>query len=108
MLTEIDDNLLTVNNDLLHIKDNIIKKLLDEISMLRLKLNKLENDVPTNFKNRENNIEICGIPSVVTDKNLEGTVINILSVINCPVERKDIQACHSILNLWIKRQCQIR
>ena len=43
--------------------------LLDEISMSGLTLNKLENDFQTNLqKQRENNIEICGIPSVVTDK----------------------------------------
>ena len=59
----IDKNLAIVNNDLMHIKDHLIQKLLEENNLLRNKVDKLELDVQRNLqKQRENNIEISGIP----------------------------------------------
>ena len=93
----IDENLTSVNNDLLAIKDHLIQKLLDENAFLRERVSKLESDVQTNFqKQRENNLEITGIPAEVTDDNLEETTINILNSIDCQISGDDIQACHRL------------
>ena len=93
----IDGNLTQVNNDLLHIKEHLIQKLLDENASLRSKVSKLEGDLQQNLqKQRENNIEISGIPTEVNDEELETTAISILTAIDCHVQPNDIQACHRL------------
>ena len=93
----IDVNFTSVNSDLMHIKDNLIQKLVDEITFLRNKVSKLETDMNFNFqKQRENNIEICGIPTEVANDELEKTVVKILSSISCSITPEDIQACHQL------------
>ena len=96
-LDKIDENLAIVNNDLMHIKDHLIQELLEENNLLRNKVDKLELDVQQNLqKQRENNIEISGIPSEVADDQLEATVINILGSIQCNLVPDNIQACHRL------------
>ena len=81
----------------MHIKDHLIQTLLEDNKLLQSKVEKLEIDVQQNFqKQRENNIEVSGIPAEVSDDQLEGTVISILSSIECTVLPCDIQACHRL------------
>ena len=47
-------------------------------------------------KQRENTIEICGIPTEVANVELEKTVVEILSSISCSITPEDIQACHRL------------
>ena len=94
---KIDENLAIVNNDLTHIKDHLIKKLLEENLFLRSKVDKLKIDMQQNLqKQRENNLEFSGIPAEVLDDQLEGTIIEILSSIECKMLPDDIQACHRL------------
>ena len=47
----------------------------------------------------QNNIEINGIPTSISDDNLESTVINVLSkATNVHATADDIEACHRIGN----------
>ena len=96
-LGKIDDKLTIVANDLTHIKNNIITKLLDENAILRSKLCKMEIDMQMNFqKQRENNIVLSGIPVEISDDALENTVVSIAQSLNCPIDNDDIQACHRL------------
>ena len=43
---------------------------------------------------RRNNIVISEMPDSIDDKNLENTVISIMSNININTKKNDIEACH--------------
>ena len=45
---------------------------------------------------RRNNVEICGIPNSVPDKDLEKKVIEIASTLNVRLSPGDIEACHRL------------
>ena len=97
--------------------DFIIKHLLNENSKLKDRIGVLERvttvqseaiDRKTRFQtgrsrtqlrlndqySRELNVEFCGIPTNITQGNLQNSVINICDKIGVHVEEGDIQACH--------------
>ena len=93
-----------LDNELLNLKDVIIKNLQAENQRLRKKVNVLENKILTPEREhnsleqygRRNNIEITGIPDSVPDQNLEEKVVDILNEITVNVSAKDIEACHRV------------
>ena len=93
-----------LDNELLNLKDAIIKNLQVENERLRKKVNVLENKI-LNLESehnsleqygRRNNIEITGIPDSVPDQNLEEKVVDILNEIIVNVSPKDTEACHRV------------
>ena len=93
-----------LDNELLNVKNVIIKNLRVENECLRKKVNVLENKVLTleskhnslEQYGRRNNIEIRGIPDNVRDQNLEEKVVDISNKISVDVSPKDIEACHRV------------
>ena len=93
-----------LDNELLNLKDAIIKNLQVENERLRKKVNVLENKI-LNLESehnsleqygRRNNIKITGIPDSVPDQNLEEKVVDILNEIIVNVSPKDTEACHRV------------
>ena len=93
-----------MDQELLNLKDVIIKDLQVENQRLRMKVNNLENKVMSLEINenhleqygRRNNLEITEIPDDVSDENLKEKVIHVLSEIQVKVSGSDIEACHRI------------
>ena len=94
----------SLKDEIINLKDIVIKNLQDENAWLKEKCEKLENRVAILESNhndlvqygRCNNIVFRGIPENVSDNNLESTAIAVLSDINVQVETRDIEACHQI------------
>ena len=93
-----------LDNELLNLKDVIIKNLQVENERLRKKVNVLEKKILTlesehnslEQYGRRNNIEIAGYPDSVPDQSLEEKVVDILNEISVNVSPKDIEACHRV------------
>ena len=93
-----------LDNELLNLKDVIIKNLQVENERLRKKVNVRENKFLTlesehnslEQYGRRNNIEITRIPDKVPYQNLEEKVVDILNEISVDVSPKDIEACHRV------------
>ena len=93
-----------LDNELLNLRDLIIKNLQVENERLRKKVDVLENKILTlesehtllEQYGRRNNIETTGIPYSVPDQNLEEKVVDILNEITGNVSPKDIEACHCV------------
>ena len=93
-----------LDNELLNLKDLIIKNLQVDNERLRKKVNVLENKILTlesehnslEQYGRRNNIEITGILDSVPEQNLEEKSANILNKISVNVSPKDIEACHRV------------
>ena len=93
-----------LDNELLNLKDVIIKNLQVENERLRKKVNVLDNKSlalesehnSLEQYGRRNNIEITGIPDSVPDQNLKTKVVDILNEITVNVSPKDIEACHRV------------
>ena len=91
-----------IDQELLNIKDPVIKNLQVENQKLRNKINQLENKVISLEANtnsleqygRRNNLEISGIPDSISNNELEDKVIEILSTVDVNVSKSDIEACH--------------
>ena len=91
-----------IDQELLNIKDVVIKNLQVENQKLRNKINQLENKVISLEANtnsleqygRRNNLEISGIPDSISNNELEDKVIEILSKVDVNVSKNDIEACH--------------
>ena len=91
-----------LNDEIINLKDMIIKNLQDENTRLKEKREKLENRAVILESNhndlaqygRWNNVVFSGIPQNVPDKNLESTVILVLSDIDVQVEPRDKEVCH--------------
>ena len=93
-----------LDNELLNLKDVIIKNYQEENRNLRKKVNVLENKILT-LESEHNsleqygccsNIEISGIPDNIPDQILEGKVVDILNEISVNVSPKDNEACHCV------------
>ena len=99
-----------LDNELLNLKDVIIRNLQVENERLSKKVNVLESRILTveNEHNsleqygRRNNIEITGIPDNVLDQNLEEKVVDILNEISVNVSPKDIEVCNRV-GVWKNR-----
>ena len=107
-LAKIEKNIITTTNclkeELINLKDIVIKWLREENKKLREKCSKLENDVVCNESSvnalekcgRRNNIVVSGIPGHVSEGNLEETAISVLSDIEVNVSANDVEAFHRI------------
>ena len=92
----------SLKDEIINLKDIVIKNLQDENTRLKVKCAKLENRVNILESNhndlaqygRCNNVVFSGIPENVPDNNLESTVISVLLEIDVQVESRDIEACH--------------
>ena len=87
-----------LDNEILNIKDIIIKDLQMENQRLRKKVSDLQKKIDIIEENnnsleqygRRNNIEITGIPESVEDQKLEETVVKVLNTIDLNVSTNDI------------------
>ena len=97
-------NITNLKDEVINLKDIIIKNLQDENKRLKTKENVLENkiiDLEIQNNNldqysRRNNVEISGIPQSVSDNQLEEKVVDILKVIDVNITTKDVEACHRL------------
>ena len=88
-----------LKNDIINLKDTLIKNLQDENARLNEKCKKLENRGAI-FESNHNdlaqygrckNVVFSGIPENVPDNNLESMVISVLSDIGVQVKPRDIK-----------------
>ena len=105
-LAKVEENIISTINclkeDIINLKDIAIKRLQEENKKLREKCSKLENDVVSNESSVNaleqygwrNNIVVWGIPGHVSERDLEETVISVLSEIGVNVSTNDVEACH--------------
>lgn len=92
-------------------KDEIISQLREENINLKNELEKVKTELKKKGDDlieverdvidlqqyvRRNNVEICGIPDSVENKNLEKTVVKIAEIIGVDVKSNDIEACHRL------------
>ena len=90
----------SLKDEIINLKDIVIKDLQDENAWLKEKCEKLENRVAILESNhndlaqygRRNNVVFSGIPENVPDNNLESTVISVLPDIDVQVEPRNIEA----------------
>ena len=115
-LRKVNESLSSQQQDILSIRDVIIKQLQDENVALKVanletriveqksRSIKLSQDLVISSKNtfsndqymRQNNIEIDGIPDDIGDDNLEKKCIEILEAINIKVDSYEIEDCHRL------------
>lgn len=92
-------------------KEDIIKQLKDENTILRAEIEDLKEELQekssliTDLEKdvvdvqqyiRRNNIEICGIPDNIPDNELEEKVIDIATALDVKINKNDIEACHRL------------
>ena len=107
-LKSIEDNLQKsisgLRDYILNIIDVIIQRLQEDNLKLKERVNCLEYKViQLEIKNnsleqygRKNNLEIKGIPTSISDDELEKTAVVILNSINVNLDSSDVEACHKI------------
>ena len=72
-----DEKFSELNEGISHIKDTIIKRLIEDNKHLQTNINWMA----TQFINmRENNIEISGIPNLIEDNELENKSVEVLKL----------------------------
>ena len=97
-------NITNSKDEVINLKDIIIKNLQDENKPLKTKVNVLENkitDLEIQNNNldqysRRNNVEISGIPQSVSDNQLEEKVVDILKAIGVNITTNEIEACYRL------------
>ena len=97
-------NITNLKDEVINLKDIIIKNLQDENKRLKTKANALENkiiDLEIQNNNvdqysRRNDVEISGIPQSVSDNQLEEKVVDILKAIDVNITTNEIEACHRL------------
>ena len=93
-----------VQNELLNVKNIIIKNLQEENERLRKRVSFLDKKVISlesrhnmlEQYGRRNNLEITGIPDSVPQRDLENKVVDILNAIGVNVSNDDFEDCHII------------
>ena len=100
-----------LQQDLLAIKDTVIKNLLDESKGLKERVKSLEENYDEHQDHiidiekqsqaleqytRRNNLEICGIPNNISDEALETKCIEIFEAVDISVDNSEIEACHRL------------
>ena len=100
-----------LQQDLLAIKDNVIKNLLDENKRLKERFKLLEENYfeqqdhiidiekqsqPLEQYTHGNNLEIRGIPNNISDEALETKCTEILDAVDISVDNSEIEACHRL------------
>ena len=106
-LAKVEENIISTINclkeEMINLKDIVIKRLQEENKKLKEKCSKLENDIVSNNESsvnaleqygRRNNIVVSGIPGHVSERDLEETVISLFSDIEVNVSANDVEACH--------------
>ena len=91
-----------VKESIMKVKDSVIEALKEDNLKLQKKVESLEEQLSENITNinkidqynRRNNIEIQGIPSSVSDNDLEKKVIDIFKCLNINIQTSDIEGCH--------------
>ena len=86
------------------VKDSVIEALKKDNLKLQKNVEDLEEQLSDNDTyinkldqyNSRNNIEIQGIPSPVSDENLEKKVIDIFKCLNITIQSNDTEGCHRI------------
>ena len=97
-------NSYNLRDEIINMKNIIIKKLQDQNAQLKQTIANLQHKViiletATNSVeqyDRRNNIEINGIPDNVEDKNLEHSVIEVYNSANIQIFHNDIEDWHRI------------
>ena len=107
-LSKVESNLMQnitiLKDEVINLKDIIVKNLQDENKRLKTKVNVLENiyiDLEIQNNNldqysRRNNVEISGIPQSVSDNQLEEKVADILEAIDVNITTNEKEACHRL------------
>lgn len=103
-ISKVTSEVRATKEEVLDLKDVIIKRLQEENNLLRTRCSKLENKVISLESSinhveqygRRNNIVISGIPDDIIDDDLENTVSKIMKDVDVQIESKDIEACHRI------------
>ena len=93
-----------LKDEVINLKDIIIKNLQDESKRLKTKVNVLENNIidleiqnnNVDQYSRRNNVEISGIPQSVSDNQLEEKVVDILKATDVNITTKETEACHRL------------
>ena len=108
---EYKQNHQSLKDEIILLKNTVIKNLLDDNKRLRNKIKELEEKQNDNSNllvevesqsqsleqyTRRNNIEIDGIPEEVTNENLEGKVVEILNSVDIDISSFEIEACHRL------------
>ena len=107
-LAKVEENIIStiyyLKEEIINLKYIAIKRLQEENKKLRENCSKLENDIVSNESSvnaleqysRRNNVVVSGIPGHVSERDLEETVISVLSDIEVNVSANDAEACHRI------------
>ena len=89
-IADIKSSIQQINVAISEIRDSAIKALINENTLLKNRVQKLEVELAENSQYlRRSNIVISGIPSLNNDVGIESTVIDILKVIDVPVKPRD-------------------
>ena len=97
-------NITNLKDEVINLKDIIIKNLTNENKCLKTKVNVLENktvDLEIENNNvyqysRGNNTEISGIPESLSNNQLKEKVVDILKAIDVNISTNEIEACHRL------------
>ena len=102
-ITNLTTEVRSTKDDVINLKDVIIKRLQGENELLHWKCNKLENKQSLESSinqveqyGRGNNIVISGIPDDIRDNDVESTVFDIMKDVDVDINSSDIEACHRI------------
>ena len=103
-ISNLTNEFRSTRDEVINLKDVIIKRLQEENDLLRARCSKLESkvvDLESSMNHieqygRRNNIVISGIPDDINDNSLESTVISIMKDVDVNIDSGDIEACHRI------------
>ena len=113
-LSKIKSTLMTfiskLKDEIINLKEIIIKKFKDDKALVASRVVKLEDKIKNleiknnNFDqyNCKNNVEVSGIPEVVSGTNLENTEVIIFNVIDAKISNSDIEA---VIVLASRKKC---
>ena len=104
IISSITNNINGFSDEILNLKNIVIKRLREENEKLHDKYNKLgkrvlflEKDINSlNQYGRRNNIVFTGTPDILQDDELEEAVKSILSDIDVNLDVDDIEDCHRV------------
>ena len=96
-------NITNLKDEVIHLKDIVIKNLQDEKKRLKTKVNVLQNKITdleiqnnnADQHSRSENVEISGNPQSVSNNQLEEKVVYILKAIDVNITSNEIGACHN-------------
>ena len=95
--TRLENGFNDIKDDIISLKDTVIKRLVEENARLNERVKTLEIEIYNSQQySRRNNIVLSGIPNHVDDASLEEKVIKIFKSIDVEVHEKEIEACHRL------------